>query len=69
MWAYAVVSDDTVREEQLIEHCAEQLAPFKVPSVVRLCGELPRTSVGKIDKERLRREARTLVEAGSTAGS
>ena len=69
VWAYAVLRDTTVNDGQLLEHCAGRLAPFKVPSVVRLCRDLPRTSVGKIDKEQLRREARTLVDAGTPASS
>jgi crotonobetaine/carnitine-CoA ligase len=67
IWAYAVLSDDTVREEHLIDHCTQQLAAFKVPSVVRTCAELPRTSVGKVDKERLRREAHALARSQSPA--
>lgn len=65
VWAYVVVSDNAIDGQQLIDYCAQRLAPFKVPTTVRVCGELPLTAVGKIDKERLRREARTLVEAGS----
>lgn len=48
---------------------ARHLAPFKVPSVVRLCEALPLTGVGKVDKVRLREEARTLVEANPLIGS
>ncbi|MGH9057604.1 MAG: AMP-binding protein [Acidimicrobiales bacterium] len=45
----------------LIEHCRGRLATFKVPSTVEVVAELPRTSVGKIQKHLLRRPA-----AGST---
>jgi acyl-CoA synthetase (AMP-forming)/AMP-acid ligase II len=38
----------------LIEHCKKNLAPYKVPAVIRLVDELPRTTVGKIDKLALR---------------
>lgn len=69
IWAYAVVTDDAVDGQQLIDYCAQRLAPFKAPSVVRLCSELPRTGVGKVDKERLRQDARTAVETGSVNGA
>lgn len=66
VWAYVVVTDDAVDEQQLIEFCAQHLAHFKVPSVVQMRGALPLTAVGKADKVRLREEARALVETGLT---
>jgi crotonobetaine/carnitine-CoA ligase len=42
-------------EAMLIEFCAERLARFKVPSFVEFLDALPRTPVGKIRKEVLRR--------------
>ncbi len=45
----------SVTEQDLVAWCAERLARFKVPSVICFTGELPRTSVGKIRKEVLRR--------------
>ncbi|MDP3514762.1 MAG: AMP-binding protein [Sulfuritalea sp.] len=45
-----------VTMEQLIEHCRTNLARYKVPASVDLVAELPKTSVGKIDKNRLRAE-------------
>jgi acyl-CoA synthetase (AMP-forming)/AMP-acid ligase II len=44
-----------VTPEQLRELCAQRLAPFKVPSIVELHAELPKTSIGKIRKGELRR--------------
>lgn len=38
------------------EFCRTRLASFKVPSVVEVLDELPRTSIGKIEKKRLRVE-------------
>lgn len=69
IWAYAVVTDPLVDGQQLIDHCARYLAPFKVPSVVRLCDALPLTGTGKVDKERLREEARALAQASTFIGS
>ncbi len=45
----------SVTEQDLVAWCAERLARFKVPSAICFTGELPRTSVGKIRKEVLRR--------------
>ena len=39
----------------LIAHCAQRLAKFKVPDAVEFIDDLPRTSVGKIQKNQLRR--------------
>ena len=41
--------------ETLLDYCSERLAPFKVPELVEFVDRLPRTSVGKIRKEMLRR--------------
>jgi crotonobetaine/carnitine-CoA ligase len=68
VWAFVSLSDATVGEQELIAYCMQHLAHFKVPSVVRLCGELPRTGVGKVDKVRLREEAKTLAEAALVDG-
>lgn len=43
-----------VTVEQLVEHCKANLARYKVPATLDLVPELPKTSVGKIDKNRLR---------------
>lgn len=41
---------------QLNEHCKANLAKYKVPASVDLVSELPKTGVGKIDKNRMRAE-------------
>lgn len=46
----------SVTEQELIAWCAKRLARFKVPSAIRFTSQLPRTSVGKIRKEVLRRQ-------------
>jgi fatty-acyl-CoA synthase len=38
---------------ELLAHCRCNLAPYKVPSEVRVVDELPRSHIGKLDKSRL----------------
>ena len=44
---------------ELKRHCAEKLPPYMVPEEVEFCDTLPRTSTGKIDRQRLLRERTT----------
>ncbi|MEE3852987.1 AMP-binding protein [Gordonia sp. LSe1-13] len=44
-------------EEAIREHCVTRLAKFKVPTIIELRSELPKTSIGKISKGVLRKEA------------
>ncbi len=54
--AYVVLANETnVTEDELIEWCSSRLAAFKVPGNIEFVDGLPRTSVGKIQKEELRR--------------
>lgn len=46
----AVVLKGDVTVEQLQAHCQERLADFKVPKVIYLTKELPRTATGKIQR-------------------
>lgn len=43
-----VVQRGEVDRNQIIEHCREQLADFKVPKIVEFIDEIPRSPVGKI---------------------
>ena len=45
---------DMVTVEQLALHCQANLAKYKWPATINLVTELPKTGVGKIDKNRLR---------------
>jgi fatty-acyl-CoA synthase len=49
----AFVVADAVTEEELIAFCAEALARFKVPRSVHFVAEIPRNSLGKIQKQAL----------------
>lgn len=52
---FAVLHDGAeATAEQIVAHCAERLAPFKVPGLVAFVDGLPRTPVGKIRKHLLR---------------
>lgn len=44
-------------EEELIEYCKQNLAPYKVPKIIEFRNELPKTNVGKILRRALREEA------------
>lgn len=52
--AVIVRNDDTLTEQEVIEHCRENLTSYKVPRIIEFRSELPKTNVGKI----LRRELR-----------
>ena len=45
----------TVTEDELLEHCRARLSKFKVPTVVRFIDELPKTSIGKVRKDEVRK--------------
>jgi fatty-acyl-CoA synthase len=49
----AFVVGDGASEDELIEWCGARLARFKVPASVRFVGEIPRNSLGKIQKQGL----------------
>lgn len=46
-------SGETLTAEEVIAHCRESLAPYKVPTQVEFMDALPRTTVGKPDKKAL----------------
>jgi long-chain acyl-CoA synthetase len=46
--------EDKVNPEDLITHCRKHIAGFKCPKSIEFRDNLPRTSLGKIDKKRLR---------------
>ncbi|MFQ5828343.1 MAG: hypothetical protein ACE5JD_04195 [Candidatus Methylomirabilia bacterium] len=47
-----------VTEAQVIEHCRGKIASFKIPRHVIFVDDLPMTSSGKIQKVKLREDAR-----------
>ncbi|MET4592492.1 AMP-binding protein [Arthrobacter sp. 754] len=55
--AFVVVRPGMATDEQeLLQHCASQLSPFKVPATIAMVGSLPRTALNKVLRARLRQE-------------
>ncbi|MCB5362643.1 long-chain fatty acid--CoA ligase [Pusillimonas sp. CC-YST705] len=65
--AYVVAKDSTLDEAALQAYLAEHLVKYKWPSRVFFVTELPKTSVGKIDKNTLRRRLASDVDAPGQA--
>ena len=59
----------SLTERELIQFCKSRLAAYKVPKVVEFRGTLPKTTVGKVLRKELRREAIRKQEAGQTEAS
>jgi len=57
--AFVVTSHPAATEEQIMAHCRENLAAYKIPKSIVFVDELPKSPIGKI----LRRELRTAVMA------
>ncbi len=58
--AYVVLQSEArgkVSEDELIAHCKEKLAHYKVPQIIEFRGELPKTDVGKVSRRELREQA------------
>lgn len=56
--AYIVLRDPSLNEQDVIAHCKQELAAYKVPKRIEFWDELPKTPVGKV----LRKEVRAAVE-------
>ena len=52
----------TLTEQEVIQHCREHMAGFKVPKTI-VFSDLPKTSTGKVQKFVLRQQVKTLSEA------
>jgi acyl-CoA synthetase (AMP-forming)/AMP-acid ligase II len=49
-----VVLESPASEEELRQHCYDRLARFKVPKAFHVVAELPRNSMGKVQKSALK---------------
>ncbi|MEL6152013.1 MAG: hypothetical protein AAFR56_20455, partial [Chloroflexota bacterium] len=54
--AIVVRGQDTLSESEIIAHCQQNLAKFKVPQSVAWVDELPRNAAGKVLKRELRKQ-------------
>jgi len=62
--AFVVVdADATVDEAELIEHCRERLARYKVPRAIEFRSELPKTFVGKVLRRELMAEEAAIQQS------
>jgi acyl-CoA synthetase (AMP-forming)/AMP-acid ligase II len=50
----ALEADPEAVKKELLDHCRENLAAYKVPKVVEITAAMPLTAVGKVDKKMLR---------------
>ena len=49
----AVVPSTELSEADVLTHCKQHLAPFKIPSVVHVVESIPRTPTGKVQRMRM----------------
>ncbi|MBL0150329.1 MAG: AMP-binding protein [Ideonella sp.] len=54
---WVVVSDPQVTADDLLAHLAQRLVRYKIPKTLLVVPALPKTAVGKLDKNRLRQMA------------
>lgn len=52
--AWVVPAVETLRPDTLIDYLAVHLVRYKIPQAVHMVDELPRTPIGKLDRNRLR---------------
>jgi long-chain acyl-CoA synthetase len=63
--AYVLAAHPTPTAEQIISHCRQNLAAYKIPQSVIFVDELPKSPIGKI----LRRELRASALSGASAST
>lgn len=51
--AFVTVNDATLPVEEIYNHCIKHLSKYKCPAQIHILQELPKTSVGKLDKRKL----------------
>jgi crotonobetaine/carnitine-CoA ligase len=51
-----LIPGETCAEKEIIDWCAERLAKFKVPGFVKFMADFPRTSIGKVQKNIIKKE-------------
>ncbi len=53
---FAVRKDESITEQDILDHCRENLTGYKRPKIIEFRDELPKTNVGKILRRALREE-------------
>jgi long-chain acyl-CoA synthetase len=54
---FVVKRDQSITEEDVVEHCRNNLTGYKIPREVEFREELPKTNVGKVLRRALRGES------------
>lgn len=62
-----ITEGSTLTRDQVIEHCRQNLAKFKVPKHI-IFAEIPKTSTGKVQKYELRNAARSMAHEEPKVG-
>ena len=52
--------NETTTKEQIREHLTKSFAKWQIPEDIIIVDRIPRTSVGKLDKKRLRKDYRDI---------
>jgi long-chain acyl-CoA synthetase len=53
---YVVKSDDSLTEQEILDHCEENLTGYKKPKYIEFTDELPKSNVGKILRRIIKEE-------------
>jgi acyl-coenzyme A synthetase/AMP-(fatty) acid ligase len=59
---YVVPGEGSLTQSELMKFCSERVPRYMVPERIELCGQLPKTSTGKIDKKTLENESKLYAE-------
>jgi fatty-acyl-CoA synthase len=69
-YAYVRLDDGaTATPEEVLAHCRNDLAAFKLPKYIELAPDLPRTGSGKLDRRALAERAAQTISTASTQTS
>jgi len=62
---YAIPKEGTtLQPQEIVDFCKGKIANFKVPRYAKIVDQMPMTASGKIQKYKLREEAKKLLESG-----
>jgi long-chain acyl-CoA synthetase len=67
--AFVVAADPAPSQADIIAHCREHLAAYKVPRSVEYRDELPKSPIGKILRKELRRDGGATPASGTTGST